>query len=188
MNVILLGGNGYIGKVATEYLLAKDKKIQIYVLSRSGKNQLINNRITNIAIDVRNKAAVMAVLPEKIDYIIDFVGGLNNDFIESEKINLAPATTMLEIANAYNVKAMGYIGGVLGPKSFTLMKKRVIEILNKSNTRLEIVEPTMVYGNGRNDKFTKMVPLFKFLGIFSAKMKPMLVTDVAKQLIDKLLD
>lgn len=34
---------------------------------------------------------------------------------------------------------------------------------------------------------TKMVPFLKFMGIFSAKMKPDDVNDVAKDLIDQMI-
>lgn len=188
MNTVLLGGNGYIGRAATEYWLNKDKDMHFYVLSRSGKNQLSDSRITNIAVDVTNKDAVMKILPDSIDFVVDFVGGLNSDEKEAEKMNIAPAKTMLAITGKYDVKAMGYVGGILGSKSFTAMKKKVIALLQKDSTRLAVVEPTLVYGNGRNDSLAKMVPLLKFFGVFSKKMKPVLVTDVAKELVDKLTE
>lgn len=40
-NMVLLGGNGYIGRNFTTQWLAKEPETQIFVLSRSGKNECI---------------------------------------------------------------------------------------------------------------------------------------------------
>ena len=186
MNAVLLGGNGYIGRAVTEYWLAKGPDMKFYVLSRSGKNELKDDRIVNIAVDTTDKDAVMAVLPETIDYVADFVGGRNKDKDYAEKMNMEPAKTMMAIAEQYNTKSMGYIGGVLGPKDFTSMKKKVLDLLKTSPARLDYVEPTLVYGNGRSDSMSKMVPMLKFFGIFSKNLKPVEVKDVAKELVDKM--
>ena len=186
MNTVLLGGNGYIGRAVTEYWMAKDPNMHFYVLSRSGKNKLIDDRITNIAVDTTDEEAVMKVLPESIDYIVDLVGGLNDDPVAAEKMNVEPAKVMMKIASKYRTKSMGYIGGILGPKAFTEMKKKVIALLKTSPERFDYVEPTLVYGNGRSDSMSKMVPLLKFFGIFSKNLRPVLVTDVAKNLVDKM--
>lgn len=117
-NVVLLGGNGYIGRNVTEKWLKKDPSAVFYVISRSGKNQLANARIHNLAADVADYQAVAAVLPDKVDYIVDFVGRPENDAIAFEQVNDKPACVMLQIAKDKHVKAMGFIGGLLGPKSF----------------------------------------------------------------------
>lgn len=96
----------------------KDSSAEFYVLSRSGKNELKDSRIKNIAVDVTSVGAVEAVLPEKIDYIIDFIGRPEKDVDLFKKVNNLPAQVMLRVAEKHRVKAMGFIGGVLGPKSF----------------------------------------------------------------------
>lgn len=64
--IVLLGGNGYIGRNVTKNWLKKDLSAEFYVLSRSGKNELKDSRIKNIAVDVTSVGAVEAVLPEKL--------------------------------------------------------------------------------------------------------------------------
>ena len=110
-----------------------------------------DSRIKNIAVDVTSVGAVEAVLPEKIDYIIDFIGRPEKDVDLFKKVNNLPAQVMLRVAEKHRVKAMGFIGGVLGPKSFVNGKKLIIESLEKSDIPLAVVEPTIVYGNGRAD-------------------------------------
>ncbi len=73
-NVVLLGGNGYIGRNVTEEWMKKDSQAVFYVVSRSGKNSLEHNCIHNISADVANYSDVASKLPEQIDYIVDFVG------------------------------------------------------------------------------------------------------------------
>ncbi|MGI6217544.1 MAG: NAD-dependent epimerase/dehydratase family protein [Coriobacteriales bacterium] len=185
--VVMLGGNGYLGRNATEKWLAKDPEVRFVVVSRSGKNELQDPRIMNAQADCTNLDSVRKVLPEKVDYIVDFVGRPEKDPDAFRRINDQPADAMLEIAKEKNVKAMGMIGGVLGDKSFVEGKKRIIEKLKASGIRTEYVNPTLVYGNGRKDSMTKMVPLLKFLGLFSKNMRPVDVNDVADELVEKMV-
>jgi UDP-glucose 4-epimerase len=185
--VVMLGGNGYIGRNVTEKWLKTDPDARFVVVSRSGKNQLKDERIKNVQADSSDYVSVMAVIPEEVDYIVDFVGRPEKDPEEFRKVNDRPADVMLRIAKEKNVKAMGMIGGVLGPKTFVEGKKRIIDKLIASGIRTEYVNPTLVYGNGRSDSTTKMVPLLKFFGIFNKKMKPVDVNDVANELVGKMI-
>lgn len=186
-NVVLLGGNGYIGRNVTETWLKEDPSAVFYVISRSGKNQLTNPRIYNFAADVSDYKAVTAILPDQVDYILDFVGRPEKDPQAFVEVNDKPAQVMLQIAKDKQVKAMGFVGGVLGPKSFVEGKRRIAKTLSASGIRTEVVEPTLVYGNGRRDILAKLVPVFKFFGLFMKNMKPILVTDVAGELVLKMI-
>jgi UDP-glucose 4-epimerase len=186
-NVVMFGGNGYIGRTVTEKWLKRDSEARFIVVSRSGKNQLADERIKNVQADTASYESVAAVMPETIDYIVDFVGRPESDPEQFKLVNDAPADVMLRIAREKKVKAMGMIGGILGPKSFVEGKKRIIGRLMASGIRTEYVNPTLVYGNGRNDSMSKMVPLLKFFGIFSKKMKPVTANEVAEELVDKLI-
>ena len=182
----MLGGNGYIGRNVIEQWLQRDMQAQFYVLSRSGKNILQDARIHNIAVDVTDAAAVMQTLPETVDCIIDFVGHPAKDPAEFVRANDLPAQVMLQIAQAKKVKAMGFIGGILGPKSFVKGKARLAQMLKDSGIPTVVVAPTIVYGNDRSDTLAKLVPLFKFLGLFAKNFKPVTVDAVAREMVDGL--
>lgn len=186
-NVVLLGGNGYIGRNVTEKWLKEDPNAVFYVISRSGKKKLANARIYNLAADVSYYKAVAAVLPDQADYIVDFVGRPESDPVAFEAGNDKLAQVMLQIAKNKRVKAMGFIGGLLGPKSFLDGKKRIADQLRASGIRTEVIEPTVVYGNGRSDALARLVPVFKFFGLFMKNMKPVLVTEVADELVSKMV-
>lgn len=185
--IVMLGGNGYIGRNVTEKWLKVDSNAKFIIVSRSGHNLLKDERIQNVVADSSNYEAVNAVLPEKVDYIIDFVGRPEKDAEHFKKVNDMPADVMLRIAKEKNVKAMGFIGGVLGDKAFVQGKKKIAEKLKASGIRTEVVNPTLVYGNGRKDSMTKMVPLLKFFGIFSKNLKPVDVNDVADEMVRKMM-
>lgn len=186
-NIVLLGGNGYLGRNFTENWLNHDQDSHFYVLSRSGENHLLSTAVTNYKVDVTDEQAVLAALPDRVDYIVDFVGAPNNDPQLFEKLNQKPAQVMRAVAEKKGVKAMGFIGGLLGPKKFTTTKKELINYLQQSSVPLAYVEPTLVYGAGRKDKMTRNVPLLKFLGIFSRKFRPVLVGDVVETLRKQLV-
>jgi UDP-glucose 4-epimerase len=186
-NFVLLGGNGYLGRNFTKYAQTQDPTAHFYVVSRSGKNELRSDNITNIAADLTQDTDIPG-LPDQIDYVVDFVGGLVQDPEKARVINFAPARLMRKLAESHGAKAMGYIGGSLGPEAFIKTKKEVIAMLQKSAVQLAYVEPTLVYGAGRDDKMMKMIPKLKFLGIFSKKFRPVKVDKVAKELWEKLVE
>lgn len=189
-NVVLLGGNGYIGRNTTKEWMKRDPEAMFFVVSRSGKNQLEDGRIVNIQDDLSNVDELKGKLPAEIDYIVNFVGAAaapKGSGKTLEEINLAPAKVMRQIAEEYNVKAMGAIGGKLGSKEFTKSKKAMIDYLKESRIPTEAVEPTLVIGAGRKDALTRMAPMLKFFGIFYKNAKPVQVEDVVKELVDKML-
>lgn len=189
-NIVLLGGNGYIGRNTTKLWMEKDPEAVFYVVSRSGKNSLSDPRIINVQADVTSSEDIRAKLPEQVDYIVNFVGcaavpeGSDKTLTE---LNMEPARVMKELAEFYHVKAMGAIGGRLGSKEFVASKRAMIDFLKESEIPTVAVEPTLVYGAGRKDSLTKMVPLLKFFGIFSKNMKPVQVEDVVTELVNGMM-
>ena len=187
INVVIFGGNGYIGSSIIETWSEKDEHTEFFSISRSGKGRIAKPNVHYLKADVTDFEQVQSVLPEHVDYIIDCVGVYTKDKKQLEKYNVLPAEIMLKTADKRSVKGLGYIGGVMGPKEFTHSKSHAIKMLCSSKHKISYVEPTLVYGNGRNDALSKMVPLLKIAGIFSKKMKPVKVEDLADELIAKLI-
>lgn len=189
-NIVLLGGNGYIGRNTTKEWLRRDPDATFYVVSRSGKNQLEDSRIINIKADVTSSDDIRSKLPEQVDYIVNFIGCAavpKGSRKTLKELNLEPAKVMRALAESYHVKAMGAVGGKLGSKDFVTSKKEMLDYLRQSFIPTEAVEPTLVYGAGRQDSLTKMVPLLKFFGHFSRNMKPVEVEKVADELVTKMM-
>lgn len=185
-NIVLLGGNGYIGRAVTEEWLQRDKEINFYVISRSGENKLKHAQIINLRADVTKHEEIRNILPATIDCIVDFIGRPEKDTNELIKNNQLPAEVMLSLATELNVATIGFIGGTLGPSSFVRIKKDILNMLKTSGKKVVYVEPTLVYGKDRTDNMAKMAPLLKVFGLFKKSLRPVRVEDLAKEFIDKL--
>lgn len=185
-NIVMLGGNGYIGRAIIQDWLAIDQNATFYIYSRSGKNKLQHPHIKNYAVTIQDYQKLKPLLPDQIDYVIDLVGRPEKNIDNLKQINEIPAKMMLKIAGDYHVKGMGFIQGSLGPKSFVTMKKDIATMLVESGVKTAIVNPTLVYGQDRSDTLAKFVPLFKFLGLFSKNMRPVTVDEIATEMISKL--
>ena len=186
MNIVLLGGNGYIGRHLTEMWIHKNNDIKIYTISRSGKNKFEHPNVINIKADVNDFEKLKKLLPQEVDFIINLIGAPEKDELKSREINDQPAEVMLKIAQIKKVKAMGMIGGKLGPKYFLNTKAKLINMLRESEIPVVVVEPTLVYGGDRRDRLSKLVPLFNILGVFSKNIKPIRVEKVVKEMIEGL--
>lgn len=187
-NIVLFGGNGYLGRNFIRNWLKHDHDVRFYVLSRSGRDQLKLPEVIDVRVDVSSAENVLKAIPDHVGYIVDFIGAPEKDPTKFDQIIWVPARVMRQVAESLNCQAMGFVGGVLGPKKFTATKKEIIDYLHQSSVRLATVEPTLVYGNGRKDSMTRMVPLLKVLGIFSSRMKPVQVDQVVETLRQRLLN
>lgn len=184
--IVLLGGNGYIGRAVTEEWIRRDSEAKFCVVSRSGKNMLHHAQIENVRADVTSSESVKRVVPQEIDYIVDFIGRPEKDESELIKINKLPAEVMLSLSEEFNVEKIGFIGGTLGPKSFVTIKAEILSMLKASGKKVAYVEPTLVYGKDRHDSMSKMAPILNFFGIFIKSLRPVRVEDLAKEFVDDL--
>lgn len=179
--VVILGGNGYIGKELVRQWLERDPTAHFLLISRNGNNPFADKRVTAASADATDPTSIELALPTHVDCMVCLVGGM-----ESAEQNIAPVKAMITVANERDIPDLGYVGGTLGGKVFTQSKAGACDLLRKSGKHVTIVEPTLVYGAGRNDGMAKMVPLLKFFGIFAKGVRPVRVEDVASQLIDGL--
>ena len=182
MDVVILGGTGYIGRAVTRKLLKAAGDARIITASRKGESELRHPRITNVRADCSTAGAILAVIPQEVDIIIDLVGGM-----DSPEQNIAPARATAEVAKQLNIPKIGYVGGTLGSKTFVESKVEAANILKATGRDVVVVEPTLVYGDGRHDALSKMVPLLKFFGLFSKKLKPVTVDAGAEERVTGLL-
>lgn len=186
LNIVILGGNGYVGTALIKRWMKKEPNAEFFAISRSGKGKLNHSHVHYLKADVTKVHEVENAIPEKCDYIVDCVGIYTKDEKVLETYNIQPVKVMLQIANEKSIKALGYIGGIMGSKIFVESIANAIQMLKDSKYKVAYVEPTLIYGDGRDDSMTKMVPLLKFLGLFSKKMKPIEVNQVADELIERL--
>lgn len=179
--IAILGGNGYVGKVLVKQWLKRDANAHFLLISRSGNNPFNSARVSAAKADATDPSSIEAVLPAHVDCMVCLVGGM-----DSAEQNIAPVKAMITVADERNIPRLGYVGGTLGGKVFKQSKAEACNLLRKSGKQVTIVEPTLIYGAGRNDGLSKMVPLLKFFGLFAKGLRPVRVESVASQLIDGL--
>lgn len=183
-NIVLLGGNGYIGTNVVKYWRQKDPTAQFYIVSRSGKSEVSGENIHDICADATNFEQTDEKLPEEITYIADLIGGPEKHPDKFKKLNDLPAQTMLKVAEKHHVKSMGFIGASMGDKHFIDGKQRIIKMLNNSGIPLAVVSPTLVFSDGHKDKIAAIMDI---IGIFSKKRRPITVTEVAGDFVNKIV-
>ncbi|WP_125588307.1 NAD-dependent epimerase/dehydratase family protein [Companilactobacillus jidongensis] len=186
MNILLIGGNGYIGKALTKDIIRKIPNSEVFVSTRGNALKINNQRIHLVHSDLHDVAGTLSQLPKQVDVIIDLVGAPSQDLNKLNAMNKEPVYFMIELSEVLNTSILGYIGGRLGPKSFVRVKKEMIQKIKDTGKKVVLVEPTFVYGADRADSLVRMVPLFKFMGFFSKKFKPVKVESVSDNLVNQI--
>lgn len=186
-NIVLLGGSGYIGRQLVQAWRQRNTDTEFWILSRSGDSGLELAGVHGLAVDLTQSQLGNIALPARVDYIVDLVGGPLTDSQEMATFNRVPAQLMMQLAEKYQPRAMGFIGGKLGPKPFVQLKRQIIKELQMASTPLAVVEPTLVYGAGRQDQMTRYVPLLRVIGAVVPQVRPVKVDRVVASLLTELM-
>lgn len=182
-NIIILGGNGYVGRELTAQWLSHDPRAEFYIVSRSGKGAVDNPRVHSIKANARDVAAVESQLPKDTEYtcIVDLVGDVTN-----MARNVQAARSALALARRHDIPEIGYVAGCVGPARFRHTKRSITEHLERSNRKVVVANPSVIYGGGRNDAYVKAVPALSALGHVFPRLMPRTVDDVAHELVMEL--
>lgn len=174
MKVVLLGGNGYIGRGLCAEWSKTHPTMEIYVVSRTKQGLYKSAQVKHIEADVKEIEKISEQLPESIDYIVNLIGKQNNNPIKMELEHRQAATTMLALAEAKKAKAMGLLGTNMGPDAFQQVKRDMRDFLKKSIIPLAYMEVSVVRGGlGRKDKAGKMIWFFEIISLFNREKRPL---------------
>ncbi|UMT80734.1 NAD-dependent epimerase/dehydratase family protein [Staphylococcus roterodami] len=173
--IILVGGNGYIGREITRQWLIRDSEAQIYVTSRNNKQEIKDNRVHHVQVDVNDANAFEDALPEKVDYVVNLTYG-SIDAIKSIR----------DFAEKHGAQAIGNIGvdsnvELPGFEDFIKMKNNELQLLQESKVRVTNYDLTVAYGADRNDDLSEVVQAGNL-----DELPPVHVEVVARILIDRL--
>ncbi|MBS5886491.1 MAG: NAD(P)H-binding protein [Clostridium sp.] len=172
--IVLVGGNGYIGREITKQWLKRDSDIQIYVTSRSGRQEIKDERVHHIQVDVENYEEFEKSIPSDIDYIVSLIYG-----------NMEGLKTIRKFSEKHGIKAIGNINAVAnapGFEEFVAMKNNELDFLKESSVRVANYDLTIAYGSDRDDDLANAIRA----GYMDA-VHPVRVEIVACSLIDELL-
>ena len=186
MNILLIGGNGFVGKALINEL--RKKRIKVTYISRSQNYSISKDEATWIQGDIFDIENI--VINEKYGIAIHLIGTIKNKKLYS-KLNTESVAQTIELCQKHNINKLTYFSANGGFKRY-LESKHAGEVLVK-DSKLDylIVRPGLMYGKDRFSSYFNIFPikLFSKLGItFFKKVYPLPVEKVAESVVKAILD
>ena len=186
MNILLIGGNGFVGKALIKEF--KKYNVKVSYLSRSQNYSISKDEATWIQGDIFDIENI--VINKKYDISIHLIGTIKNKKLYS-KLNTESVTQTIKLCQKQNINKLIYFSANGGFKRY-LESKHAGEVLVK-DSKLDylIVRPGLMYGKDRFSSYFNIFPikLFSKLGItFFKKVYPLPVEKVAESVVKSILD
>ena len=186
MNILLIGGNGFVGKALIKEF--KKYNVKVSYLSRSQNHSISIDEATFIQGDIFDSENI--VINEKYDIAIHLIGTIKNKKLYS-KLNTKSVEQTIKLCQKQNINKLIYFSANGGFKRY-LESKHAGEVLVK-DSKLDylIVRPGLMYGKDRFSSYFNIFPikLFSKLGItFFKKVYPLPVEKVAESVVKAILD
>ena len=186
MEILLMGGNGFVGKALINEL--RKKRIKVTYISRSQNYSISKDEATWIQGDIFDIENI--VINKKYDISIHLIGTIKNKKLYS-KLNTESVTQTIKLCQKQNINKLIYFSANGGFKRY-LESKHAGEVLVK-DSKLDylIVRPGLMYGKDRFSSYFNIFPikLFSKLGItFFKKVYPLPVEKVAESVVKAILD
>ena len=182
MNILLIGGNGFVGK---EFIrLAANRNINISYLSRNKikeKEFESTNWIQGDSFSIND-----IHIEEKFDIAIHLVGTIKNKQLY-KKLNTESVAMSLQLCSKYNINKLVYFSAKGGFADYYNSKKNAEQFIEQSTIDYLIVRPGLMYGTNRLSSYFNVIPikLFATLGIsFFKNVYPLPVSKVVTNVIN----
>ena len=182
MNILLIGGNGFVGK---EFIrLAANRNINISYLSRNKIKEKEFESTNWIQGDIFSINDIH--IEEKIDIAIHLVGTIKNKQLY-KKLNTESVAMSLQLCSKYNINKLVYFSAKGGFADYYNSKKNAEQFIEQSTIDYLIVRPGLMYGTNRLSSYFNVIPikLFATLGIsFFKNVYPLPVSKVVTNVIN----
>ena len=185
MNILLIGGNGFVGKALIKEL--KKYNVKVSYLSRS-QNYSISKEATWIQGNIFDSENI--VINEKYDIAIHLIGTIKNKNLYS-KLNTESVAQTIKLCQKYNINKLVYFSANGGFKQYFESKVAGEILVKDSKLDYLIVRPGLMYGKDRLTSYFNVLPIkfFSKLGItFFKKVYPLPVEKVAESVVKAILD
>jgi uncharacterized protein YbjT (DUF2867 family) len=195
MNILILGGSGFIGRAICNKLVAEGHNVTVPTRKRDNARELFMlPTLTVEEADVTDVAA-LARLARGKDVAINLIGILNEkkrgDF---ERVHVTLTERVIDACKVANVKRylhMSALGAAIdAPSEYQKSKARAEKVVQSSGLDTTIFAPSVVFGDGDSflNKFASMVKLLPplvpmVLPGASAQFQPVWVDDVARAFV-----
>ena len=196
MNILILGGSGFVGRAICSKLVAGGHSITVPTRKRDNARALFPlPSVTVVEANVYD-ADALAQLARGTDAVINLVGILNGNF-ERAHVTLTEhviaACKAAGVARYVHMSALG--ASENGPSAYQRSKAAADALVRDSGLDFTIFAPSVIFGRGDSflSKFASMVgflpPLLPMmLPGASARFQPVWVDDVARAFVASLVD
>ena len=186
MNILLIGGNGFVGKTLINEL--RKKRIKVTYISRFQNYSISKDEATWIQGDIFDIKNI--VINEKYDIAIHLIGTIKNKKLYS-KLNTESVTQTIKLCQKQNINKLIYFSANGGFKQYLESKRNGEKLVVDSKLKYLIVRPGLMYGKDRFSSYFNILPIkfFSKLGItFFKNVYPLPVEKVAESLVKTILD
>ena len=186
MNILLIGGNGFLGESLIKKAL--EKRINVSYLSR---NKIKNSELYGInwiQADIFNIDKIN--IEKKFDIAIHLVGTIKNKNMY-DRLNTQSVAKSIELCTKFNINKLVYISANGGFKDYFNSKKQAEEFVKSSSLNYLIVRPGLMYGSSRPTSYLNVLPIkiFSALNIsFFKNVYPLPVSKVSEKIIFSLIN
>ena len=186
MNILLIGGNGFVGQALIKEF--KKYKVDVSYLSRTQNHSIYRDEATWIPGDIFN--CENTIINEEYDIAIHLIGTIKNKKLYS-KLNTESVAETIKLCQKHNINKLVYFSANGGFKQY-LESKVAGEILVK-DSKLDylIVRPGLMYGKDRLTSYFNVLPIkfFSKLRItFFKNVYPLPVNKVAESVVNAILN
>ena len=186
MNILLIGGNGFVGKALLNEL--RKKRIKVTYISRSQNYSISKDEATWIQGDIFDIENI--IINEKYDIAIHLIGTIKNKKLYS-KLNTESVAQTIELCQKHNINKLAYFSANGGFKQYLESKRNGEKLVVDSKLNYLIIRPGLMYGKERLTSYFNILPIkfFSKLGIpFFKNVYPLPVNKVAKTVVKTILD
>ena len=186
MNILLIGGNGFVGKALIKEF--KKYNVKVSYLSKSQNYSMSKDEATWIQGDIFDIEKI--VINEKQDIAVHLIGTIKNKNLYS-KLNTESVAQTIELCQKHNINKLAYFSANGGFKQYLESKRNGEKLLVDSKLNYLIIRPGLMYGKERLTSYFNILPIkfFSKLGIpFFKNVYPLPVDKVAKTGVKTILD
>lgn len=183
MNILLIGGNGFVGEELAKELILNNHSVSY--LSRNENKNIKNCKWIKADIFKLENIDLSA---ERFDIAIHLIGTIKNKKLYT-KLNIQSVEKSIELCKKYKIEKIIYLSAQGGFREYVESKQQAENVVINSDLNYIIVKPGLMYGKNRLSSYFNVIPIrvFSSLGIkFFSNVYPLPVSVVAKKIVNNL--
>ena len=186
MNILLIGGNGFVGQALIKEF--KKYNVRVSYISRTQNHSIYKDEATWIHGDIFDIENIL--INEKYDIAIHLIGTIKNKNLYS-KLNTESVSQSIKLCQKHNIKKLVYFSANGGFKRYLESKLAGERLVKDSKLDYLIVRPGLIYGKDRLSSYFNILPIkfFSKLGlVFFKNVYPLPVEKVADAVVKAILN